>query len=171
MTFQAPKGRGSPRHLKVSGQKPMNAALLRTGCTALLTVALIATAPMAFAQWFPDFKIDIDQIRPPTTPGVRRAVPQPRKITLCMRSEDRTCVDRETIRNLQAALNILGYDAGAVDGLYGAKTSRAFEAFRKTHGKTITGPPSNAEVLHIFCLLYTSPSPRDRQKSRMPSSA
>ena len=25
--------------------------------------------------------------------------------------------------------------------------------------------------LDIFCLLYTSPSPRDRQKSRMPSSA
>ena len=24
---------------------------------------------------------------------------------------------------------------------------------------------------HIACLLYTSPSPRDRQKSRMPSSA
>ena len=24
---------------------------------------------------------------------------------------------------------------------------------------------------YIFCLLYTSPSPRDRQKSRMPSSA
>eukprot|EP01015_Nassula_variabilis_P013749 TRINITY_DN21322_c0_g1_i1.p2 TRINITY_DN21322_c0_g1~~TRINITY_DN21322_c0_g1_i1.p2 ORF type:complete len:139 (-),score=42.32 TRINITY_DN21322_c0_g1_i1:9-425(-) len=26
-------------------------------------------------------------------------------------------------------------------------------------------------VLHLVCLLYTSPSPRDRQKSRMPSSA
>ena len=25
--------------------------------------------------------------------------------------------------------------------------------------------------LYYFCLLYTSPSPRDRQKSRMPSSA
>ena len=25
--------------------------------------------------------------------------------------------------------------------------------------------------LNEFCLLYTSPSPRDRQKSRMPSSA
>ena len=24
---------------------------------------------------------------------------------------------------------------------------------------------------HVTCLLYTSPSPRDRQKSRMPSSA
>ena len=26
-------------------------------------------------------------------------------------------------------------------------------------------------LLFLFCLLYTSPSPRDRQKSRMPSSA
>ena len=25
--------------------------------------------------------------------------------------------------------------------------------------------------INYFCLLYTSPSPRDRQKSRMPSSA
>ena len=28
-----------------------------------------------------------------------------------------------------------------------------------------------AESVHEACLLYTSPSPRDRQKSRMPSSA
>ena len=28
-----------------------------------------------------------------------------------------------------------------------------------------------AGVLYTTCLLYTSPSPRDRQKSRMPSSA
>ena len=27
------------------------------------------------------------------------------------------------------------------------------------------------EERHEYCLLYTSPSPRDRQKSRMPSSA
>ena len=27
------------------------------------------------------------------------------------------------------------------------------------------------ELMDIVCLLYTSPSPRDRQKSRMPSSA
>ena len=27
------------------------------------------------------------------------------------------------------------------------------------------------EILALSCLLYTSPSPRDRQKSRMPSSA
>ena len=31
--------------------------------------------------------------------------------------------------------------------------------------------PDLGEVPINFCLLYTSPSPRDRQKSRMPSSA
>ena len=30
---------------------------------------------------------------------------------------------------------------------------------------------SAAKMLYMSCLLYTSPSPRDRQKSRMPSSA
>ena len=33
------------------------------------------------------------------------------------------------------------------------------------------GTPRAYELLFRFCLLYTSPSPRDRQKSRMPSSA
>ena len=31
--------------------------------------------------------------------------------------------------------------------------------------------PNHPTKSHIVCLLYTSPSPRDRQKSRMPSSA
>ena len=31
--------------------------------------------------------------------------------------------------------------------------------------------PTNLNVDVFTCLLYTSPSPRDRQKSRMPSSA
>ena len=29
----------------------------------------------------------------------------------------------------------------------------------------------DSQIMEITCLLYTSPSPRDRQKSRMPSSA
>ena len=32
-------------------------------------------------------------------------------------------------------------------------------------------PPSPHRIYVHICLLYTSPSPRDRQKSRMPSSA
>ena len=42
-------------------------------------------------------------------------------------------------------------------------------------GNTRTAVPSPQDVrayaLNEACLLYTSPSPRDRQKSRMPSSA
>ena len=51
----------------------------------------------------------------------------------------------------------------------------------KHHGYTLTAtdkyPQMKSIVRHDFlldpllCLLYTSPSPRDRQKSRMPSSA
>ena len=39
--------------------------------------------------------------------------------------------------------------------------------------KTTLDPISDLEKIDLFkhCLLYTSPSPRDRQKSRMPSSA
>ena len=36
--------------------------------------------------------------------------------------------------------------------------------------RTVTDGPF-AETKELICLLYTSPSPRDRQKSRMPSSA
>ena len=59
---------------------------------------------------------------------------------------------------------------------------RALAALRKkTNVDAALDPPStedsfsstelNRYARHIVCLLYTSPSPRDRQKSRMPSSA
>ena len=35
----------------------------------------------------------------------------------------------------------------------------------------IFSPPVASRIYAYPCLLYTSPSPRDRQKSRMPSSA
>ena len=35
----------------------------------------------------------------------------------------------------------------------------------------LKGTVSDIHTMLYFCLLYTSPSPRDRQKSRMPSSA
>ena len=44
--------------------------------------------------------------------------------------------------------------------------------FRKNAGVDCSPDDLIAELdLHNICLLYTSPSPRDRQKSRMPSSA
>ena len=45
-----------------------------------------------------------------------------------------------------------------------AKVDEAAEALKQI-------AKSGKKVLFVACLLYTSPSPRDRQKSRMPSSA
>ena len=52
---------------------------------------------------------------------------------------------------------------GIVNGM-GAWTEFMYRQMRDATGVSVEGPPN-------ICLLYTSPSPRDRQKSRMPSSA
>jgi MoxR-like ATPase len=59
------------------------------------------------------------------------------------------------------------------------KQSSFVDALIMGMDKTIIGQKHLVESLliglladgHIFCLLYTSPSPRDRTRSRMPSSA
>ena len=43
--------------------------------------------------------------------------------------------------------------------------------FVEHHGQRADGDSSELSISVCSCLLYTSPSPRDRQKSRMPSSA
>ena len=50
------------------------------------------------------------------------------------------------------------------DGGWSMRHSDGFKSLVK-HGYEVEGVES------VPCLLYTSPSPRDRQKSRMPSSA
>ena len=46
------------------------------------------------------------------------------------------------------------------------RIARDVENARKFANEKLLG-----ELLPVFCLLYTSPSPRDRTRSRMPSSA
>ena len=41
----------------------------------------------------------------------------------------------------------------------------------KARGQAVTKSVTPGQQVIKICLLYTSPSPRDRQKSRMPSSA
>ena len=44
--------------------------------------------------------------------------------------------------------------------------------WKKTKAEMIAAIEGRRDTFHLMaCLLYTSPSPRDRQKSRMPSSA
>ena len=52
--------------------------------------------------------------------------------------------------------------------------SSHYEVYRgvsRINGISLSGSSSSANVLSTFCLLYTSPSPRDKRQSRMPSSA
>ena len=57
----------------------------------------------------------------------------------------------------------------------GATISRAVdvaEVCRRRNGHIAQGLPETVTIEHVeCCLLYTSPSPRDRTRSRMPSSA
>ena len=48
--------------------------------------------------------------------------------------------------------------------------SSVFEGERAYNGKIFLSR-KHSERLHFSCLLYTSPSPRDKRQSRMPSSA
>ena len=53
-----------------------------------------------------------------------------------------------------------------------AQTEKALRYALETGSKNIAALlPQNAYGLLLFCLLYTSPSPRDVRSSRMPSSA
>ena len=53
-----------------------------------------------------------------------------------------------------------------------ARPSLSHDAHPENPAKVTQDPTCRCQPCHIVsCLLYTSPSPRDRQKSRMPSSA
>ena len=63
-------------------------------------------------------------------------------------------------------------------GLYATRNIKEGTKIIDYVGKLITKKQTeesdkydNSKPIYLFCLLYTSPSPRDRQKSRMPSSA
>ena len=69
-------------------------------------------------------------------------------------------------------LNMIRYDMDLPSG-FNFQTSQAFEEgywFELAAGPRIALGNTTAGTV-LTCLLYTSPSPRDRQKSRMPSSA
>jgi hypothetical protein len=50
-------------------------------------------------------------------------------------------LDRETLRQVQAALKARGYTVGVVDGLYGQNTRKALEAFQGDQKLAVTGLP------------------------------
>ena len=72
--------------------------------------------------------------------------------------------ERKDVQNIDL-MNLAGFCRNCLSKWYRE------EAEKK--GITISDPDAREHVygMPYSCLLYTSPSPRDRQKSRMPSSA
>ena len=49
--------------------------------------------------------------------------------------------------------------------------SKQYETLKLMHSQNQESPPESPKGNSLPCLLYTSPSPRDKRQSRMPSSA
>ena len=64
--------------------------------------------------------------------AIRGAKPKPKRI---IRKGDR----EDDVKIIQTALNDLGYDCGAVDGIFGSKTFTAVKAFQADNGLTPDG--------------------------------
>ena len=68
----------------------------------------------------------------------------------------------DILRKISKYVKVITVNVGTAD-------SAAFTIF--SAGDERLALPYSTFTVHYSCLLYTSPSPRDRQKSRMPSSA
>ena len=72
------------------------------------------------------------------------------------------------IKYERISLIIADVDGVLTDGsIYKGTDNMEFKKFSVFDGVGV----AYARAMEMNCLLYTSPSPRDRQKSRMPSSA
>lgn len=74
----------------------------------------------------------------PPAPAPEIADPQPSA------GSSETADRRQLVAETQERLNRLGYDAGPVDGLMGARTRRAIEAFERAQGLAPSGEPNDA---------------------------
>ena len=81
-----------------------------------------------------------------------------------------TIEDEETGKKVRfGSLNMARYYTHSVASPHTATQRTLLLDVLTELGKT--NPEGMMPMLDLICLLYTSPSPRDRQKSRMPSSA
>lgn len=66
--------------------------------------------------------------------------------------------DLSTVRGVQGALAALGYQPGGIDGIWGAHTKVAVEAFQKNAGLVIDGIVGSATRLALIVALGQQPS-------------
>jgi len=77
---------------------------------------------------------------PQKTPVQKQSIKQPAKSI---------SYDKSLVRQIQSDLNLLGYNAGVPDGLYGPGTRKAIEQFQLAHGLKVDGLPSQGLLTHL----------------------
>ena len=82
----------------------------------------------------------------------------------------KTNMTRDNVYKLQKALKTRGFYRGPIDGYIGKGTLSAANRYASSKNLAHGSNYVTYDILNS-CLLYTSPSPRDRTRSRMPSSA
>lgn len=91
--------------------------------------------------------------------GVGVTPPQTGPSTLLLRAQYSPVVER-----VQRGLNNLGYDAGPVDGLMGARTRRAIEAYQRDRGLLVTGQPSVALADHLEAMVAARAAEQEQRR-------
>ena len=81
------------------------------------------------------------------------------------------CVDRDTVQYTGTDVLFLSHTGLKSFGRTIQEKSMPITSLSSTVSKDIIGLLQNETGFYRSCLLYTSPSPRDRTRSRMPSSA
>ena len=84
------------------------------------------------------------------------------------KSFDDLLIEIETVGSSGTRVNINYYLNDVLDE---DSQDEVFDYFNEAETDDIIEAYKEFDGLYTDCLLYTSPSPRDRQKSRMPSSA
>ena len=134
-----------------------SAAIL--GCDGVVN---LAGEPIS-TRWSPAIKAEIMASRIKATKRIADA------IAACPADKKpRALVNASAIGFYGVSENRVFDESAPAGGDYLSKVCQAWESTARELERT---SPETRVVLLRLCLLYTSPSPRDRQKSRMPSSA
>lgn len=70
-------------------------------------------------------------------------------------------LDKDGFKKIQNALNMLGFDAGVADGVFGGKSRKALKSFQVANRIEQTGFIDNASLLHLIKVFEETPKTYD----------
>ncbi|WP_432696164.1 peptidoglycan-binding domain-containing protein [Marinobacterium sp. YM272] len=102
----------------------------------------------------------------PPPPPPEPAYQQPKAQKVAPRYS--TDYSREEVTDIQLRLEILGYNPGPPDGVFGGKTSRAIARFEIDNGMRVTGQPSPALLVALETMTATAAGMSTIEKAPQP---